>query len=397
MTVGRKSNGTNGVSPAPLNSKLLQTILVAPVDDAPVPDGDDPIRRSQKCTTSHMLVVNWTRDAGWAAPTIKPYRNFSVAPTSSVLHYGTECFEGLKLYRGFDMKLRLFRPDLNCARLRLSSLRGGLPDFDPDELLKLIEAFVHVDGERWLPEPGTFLYLRPAIIGTSAALGVSRPAEATLFLVAVLFPQFGQAGPGLKLLCSSGQVRAWPGGFGSAKLGANYAPSLVAQEEANAQGFIQVLWLFGPEDNVTEAGASNFFVIIRNKETGLPELITALLGDIILDGVTRRSVLELTRERLEKPSEGIQPLVAVERSFTMAEMVEASNAGRLLEAFVTGTAFFVAPVGMIRYRDTDIHIGNKTEEGDLVAPYTLMLRNWLKDIMYENEPHAWSPVQGKAV
>lgn len=126
--------------------------------------------------------------------------------------------EGLKLYRGFDMKLRLFRPDLNCARLRLSSLRGGLPDFDPDELLKLIEAFVHVDGERWLPEPGTFLYLRPAIIGTSAALGVSRPAEATLFLVAVLFPQFGQAGPGLRLLCSLGQVRAWPGGFGNAKV-----------------------------------------------------------------------------------------------------------------------------------------------------------------------------------
>jgi branched-chain amino acid aminotransferase len=126
--------------------------------------------------------------------------------------------EGLKLYRGFDMKLRLFRPDLNCARLRLSSLRGGLPDFDPDELLKLIEAFVRVDGDRWLPEPGTFLYLRPAIIGTSAALGVSRPAEATLFLVAVLFPQFGQAGPGLKLLCSSGQVRAWPGGFGNAKV-----------------------------------------------------------------------------------------------------------------------------------------------------------------------------------
>ncbi|RSL58064.1 hypothetical protein CEP51_014138 [Fusarium floridanum] len=114
------------------------------------------------------------------------------------------------------MKLRLFRPELNCARLKIFSLRGGLPDFDPDQLLKLIETFVHVDGERWLPEPGTFLDLRLAIIGTSAALGVSRPAEATLFLVAVLFPQFGQAGPDLKLPSSSGQVRAWPGRFGNA-------------------------------------------------------------------------------------------------------------------------------------------------------------------------------------
>lgn len=134
------------------------------------------------------------------------------------------------------------------------------------------------------------------------------------------------------------------------QLGANYAPSLVAQEEANAQGFIQVLWLFGPEDNVTEAGASNFFVIIRNKETGLPELITAPLGDIILDGVTRRSVLELTRERLQKPSEEIQPVVAVERPFTMAEMVEASNEGRLLETFVTGTAVSFASLSM-----SDLH------------------------------------------
>ncbi|KAJ4197001.1 hypothetical protein NW767_009244 [Fusarium falciforme] len=92
MTAGPKSNGTNGVGPAPLNSKLLQTTLVAPANEAPVPAGDDPVRRSQKCTTSHMLVVNWTKDAGWAAPTIKPYGNFSMAPTSSVLHYGTECF-----------------------------------------------------------------------------------------------------------------------------------------------------------------------------------------------------------------------------------------------------------------------------------------------------------------
>lgn len=130
------------------------------------------------------------------------------------------------------------------------------------------------------------------------------------------------------------------------QLGANYAPSLVAQEEANAQGFIQVLWLFGPDDNVTEAGASNFFVIIRNKETGLPELITAPLGDIILDGVTRRSVLELTRERLEKPSKEIQPLVAVERPLTMTEMVQASNEGRLLEAFVTGTAVSLGSISL---------------------------------------------------
>lgn len=110
MTAGPKSNGTNGVGPAPLNAKLLQTTLVAPADEALVPAGDDPIRRSQKCTTSHMLVVNWTKDAGWAAPTIKPYGNFSMAPTSSVLHYGTECFVGLCHYLAQNLNHVVMHP-----------------------------------------------------------------------------------------------------------------------------------------------------------------------------------------------------------------------------------------------------------------------------------------------
>lgn len=127
--------------------------------------------------------------------------------------------EGLKAHRGNDHRLRLFRPARNCSRLRSSALRGGLPGFDPAELEKLIVALLAVDGPRWLPDRGTFLYVRPSLIGTTAALGVSKPAEALLFVIAVLFPQFGQAGPGLKLLCSSpGQVRAWPGGFGNAKV-----------------------------------------------------------------------------------------------------------------------------------------------------------------------------------
>ncbi|KAJ4305972.1 hypothetical protein N0V88_000762 [Collariella sp. IMI 366227] len=341
-----------------------------------------------------MLVTNWSRATGWSDPHIRPYENFSLPPTSSVLHYGTECFEGLKAYRGHDGKLRLFRPDLNCKRLLFSSQRGGLPDFDPFELEKLIKSFLAVDGDRWLPEPGTFLYIRPAIIGTSAALGVGRPAEAMLFIIAVLFPQFGQTGPGLKLLCSQGQVRAWPGGFGNAKLGANYAPSLVAQEQANKLGFIQVLWLFGPDDAVTEAGASNFFVVIRDKKTGFPELITAALGDIILDGVTRRSVLELARGRLQSEStdSGLEKIDVSERQLTMAELISASEDNRLLEAFVSGTAFFVASVNTIQYQGMDIEVGKKNDQGVPVAPYTTAIRGWLSDIMYGKKDHEWGVV-----
>ncbi len=145
--------------------------------------------------------------------------------------------------------------------------------------------------------------------------------------------------PGLKLLASKDDmVRAWPGGFGYAKVGANYGPSLLAQAEARERGYDQILWLFGPQCDVTEAGASNFFVVWRTRE-GRLQLVTAPLDDkIILDGVTRRSVLELARERLSKTWEGFEGLDVLERKYRMGEVEEAIEEGRLIEAFAAGTA-----------------------------------------------------------
>lgn len=146
--------------------------------------------------------------------------------------------------------------------------------------------------------------------------------------------QSSKARPGLRLLASKeDNVRAWPGGFGYAKVGANYGPSLLAQGEAKARGFDQVLWLLGNDCSVTEAGASNFFVVLKTAGEGKMQLVTAPLHDkIILDGVTRRSVLELARERLGKEIE------VVERNYTMNEVKNAAEEGRLLEAFAAGTA-----------------------------------------------------------
>ncbi len=282
-------------------------------------------------------------------------------PTASVLHYATECFEGMKLYRGYDSRLRLFRPDCNARRMLNSATRIALPAFDPAELEELILELCAVDGEKWLPKsrPGTFLYLRPTMIGTADNLGVQKPKEALLYVLACCFPSFdsptnfldpmkdAHGRPGLKLLASKEDTtRAWPGGFGFAKLGANYGPSLIAQGEAKERGFDQVLWLLGKECNVTEAGASNFFVVWRDRE-GRVQLLTAPLGDkIILDGVTRRSVLQLARERLgvgeadpgTEVNGGLEGLEIVERTYTMQEVAEAVDEGRLIEAFACGTA-----------------------------------------------------------
>ena len=307
-----------------------------------------------------MVTVSWTSTNGWAAPELRPYGPLSLMPTASVLHYATECFEGMKFYRGYDGHLRLFRPDRNTRRMLGSAARIALPAFDPDELQKLIEKLVSVDGRKWLPKerPGEFLYLRPTMIANGAGLGVQKPKEALLYIIACCFPAFdGPSGTqrvdtngdmngmtqtkkaGLKLLASREDMfRAWPGGFGYAKLGANYGPSLIAQAEAKHRGFDQILWLFGQQCDVTEAGASNFFVVWKTRE-GKMQLVTAPLGDkIILDGVTRRSVLDLVRTRLGGTWEDLQRLEVVERKYTMREIEEAVEEGRLIEAFAAGTA-----------------------------------------------------------
>lgn len=309
--------------------------------------------------TDHMITASWTSTTGWSAPSLIPYGPLSLQPHASVLHYATTCFEGMKFYRGTDGKLRLFRPSLNTARMLNSSARISLPAFPPAELQKLLEILVAVEGEKWLPKsrPESFMYLRPTMIATEPSLGVQKPKEALLYIIACCFPDFSEpaatlgagaggeeagnvketkAPPGLKLLASQEDtIRAWPGGFGFAKLGANYGPSLLASDEARLRGFNQILWLFGPDSEVTEAGASNFFLVWKTRE-GQVQLVTAPLGDqIILPGVTRRSVLELARERFG------DELEIVERKFYMREVEEAMEEGRLLEAFGAGTAVCV--------------------------------------------------------
>jgi branched-chain amino acid aminotransferase len=339
-TAPAQSQFTNGTSTLQKldASKLKFTQSTTPRQTL---DFSDPLVNTSSICTDHMIKAVWRAETGWDAPELKPYGPFSLMPTASVFHYATECFEGMKVYRGYDGKLRLFRPDCNARRLLLSSTRIALPGFDPGEVEKLIIAMMAVDGPKFLPKskPGKMLYLRPTMIGTQAALGVQVPKEAMLFIIATYFPELGDAMPfGMKLLASQNdEVRAWPGGFGFAKVGANYGPSLAATGEARARGYDQVLWLFGQDSTVTEAGASNFFVVWRTRE-GKLQLVTAPLGDkIILDGVTRRSVIELAKERLvdDKILEAIE---VVERKYTMDEIVEAVDEGRIVEAFACGTA-----------------------------------------------------------
>ena len=337
-----------------LNASLTKITRTSSPRPLPLPGSREEL--SHAYCSDHMATVRWTQSGGWEVPEVRPYENFSISPTASVLHYATECFEGMKVYRGVDGKLRLFRPDCNGERLLMSAKRASLPSFKPDELKKLIAKLAQVDGARWLPKsnPESFLYLRPTLIANGEGIGLAEPKEALLYIIMLPWLDPSKAlvssspagdsapPPGIKLLTSQpDSIRAWPGGFGYAKLGANYGPSLQGHKAAKAIGFDQILWLFGPERVVTEAGGSNFFIVWRNPQTKGLELVTPSLDtQLILPGITRRSVLELARDNLSSPapSSDLEPVEVVEKDFGIADLETAWKEARIVEAFVSGTA-----------------------------------------------------------
>lgn len=415
------SGESKSMTPASLLSPLLQPARPAKSGDLDasrikvtltktpreVPPLDSPDVLSHKVCTDHMMQVRWSVDGGWDDPEIVPYGSMSFEPSASALHYSTMCFEGMKAFRGNDGKLRFFRANLNCSRLLDSATRVCLPDFNPQELNKLLKRLCEIDASKWLPcsQKGSSLYIRPTFIGTSAGLGLDVPKEALLYVIMSYWPNptasvSSSATPkkGLRLWASpKDMARSWPGGFGSAKLAANYGPSLLAQKKAHAAGYDQVMWLFGPDRQVTEAGASNLFFIWRSLQgtlQGRLQLVTAPLeNNLILPGVTRRSVLELARERMSA-DEGsadnshcpLEPLEVVEKSFTIHDVIAAADQGRLRGAFVTGTACFITPVTTLHVEDRDIEI-----EADAI-PHTSLFRKWMTDIVNGEEHSPWAEV-----
>jgi branched-chain amino acid aminotransferase len=179
-------------------------------------------------------------------------------------------------------------------------------------------------------------------------------------------------------------VRAWPGGVGDRKLGANYAPCVKPQMQAASRGFAQNLWLFGEDQKLTEVGTMNFFVVLRDSKTGKKEIATAPLDGTILDGVTRDSVLALARQRLGPKGYAIN-----ERYVTMAEITQASEEGNLLEAFGAGTAATISPVRNICWRDRLVNCGLKDNEE--AGPVATQLKDWIEGIQYGDEGDSdWS-------
>ena len=331
-----------------------------------------------------MLTIEWHQESGWQAPEIKPYQNLSLDPATCVFHYAFCAFEGMKAYKDSNGTIRLFRPDKNMARMNKSAARIALPGFEGQSFLDLISEFCKLESKFIPGEKGYSLYLRPTIIGTQKTLGVGAPGSAMLYVIASpVGPYYPTGFKAVNLEATNYAVRAWPGGVGDKKLGANYAPCVVPQLQAAGRGFSQNLWLFGEEEFVTEVGTMNMFVAMKNKETGQKELLTAPLDGTILEGVTRDSVLTLARERLVPEGWKI-----TERKYTMQEVADASKEGRIIEAFGAGTAAIVSPVRKISWRGDLVDCGLKDSEE--TGEIALRMKNWIEGIQYGEEEHPWS-------
>ncbi|CAI5738417.1 unnamed protein product [Peronospora destructor] len=337
-----------------------------------------------KTFTDHMLEVDWEIGQGWGNPMIRPYGGISLDPASAVLHYALECFEGMKAYIDSEGHVRLFRPDMNMKRLNNSMKRLLLPEFDGDELLKCLAELIRLDKD-WVPTgEGYSLYIRPTGISTQASIGVGISKKAKLFIIlSPVGPYYPEGFNPVKLCANDRYIRAWPGGTGGYKVGANYAPGILPQYSASKEGYSQNLWIFGPDHEITEVGTMNLFIHWIN-EQGEKELITPPLtrGDI-LPGITRDSILHLTREWSE--------FKVTEDNINMKQLQMASKEGRVLEVFGSGTAAVVSPVSTINYMDEDLVIpldGTDGKAGKLAE------RIWkeLSDIQYGRREHPWSIV-----
>ena len=303
--------------------------------------------------TDHMFVMEYDAGKGWHSARIEPYGPFSLEPSALVLHYAQEIFEGMKAFRREDGRIAIFRPKDNFARFNHSAERLCMPQMDEAFMLDALKQLVRLD-QSWVPQTlGTSLYIRPTMIATEAVLGV-RPSSSYLCYI-LLSPVGAYYKAGLKpvnIWITDKYVRAAPGGTGDTKAGANYAISLYGGEEAHKYGCEQVLWLDAVHRRyVEEVGSMNMMFVYDGK------VVTSPLHGTILNGVTRRSILTLVKDM------GIE---VEERALSVDEIMEGAASGRLSEAFGTGTACVVSPVGKLTFNETAIPIG-KGGMGELTA------------------------------
>jgi len=324
--------------------------------------------------TDHQVVVVWEEDKGWHSAEVLPYGPIMMDPSSAVLHYGQEIFEGIKAYRHQDGSIWTFRPTANAQRLQRSAKRMALPEVPTEVFVESLRQLIAVDGP-WVPKPENekTLYFRPFEIAAENFLGVRAAKRAEYRVIASpVGPYFTGGLKPVSIWIALDSARAGKHGTGEAKTGGNYAASLLAQAEGYEQGCSQVMFLDAESGTyIEELGGMNLFFAFKDGSVTTPPL-----DGTILRGITRDSIVTLLKDR------GIN---ISERKITLAEIRDAASRGELAEVFACGTAAVVTPVGLLKSRVEEIKISD--EPGQLTAS----IREELTGIQYGlvEDRHGW--------
>lgn len=312
-----------------------------------------------KVYTDHMLLCHYA-NGSWESPKIVPYQPLSLEPSAKVFHYGQAVFEGMKAYKDSEGTVWLFRPEENQKRLNISAKRLAMPEVPADYFMEGLKTLLRLDSD-WIPQAeGSSLYVRPFLFASGTGFHAS-PADAYTFIIACA-PSGAYFSGTVKVLIEEKYSRAANGGVGYAKASGNYAGQFYPTELAVQKGYQQVIWT---DDNtheyIEEAGAMNVFVRIDDT------LITSPVSDRILDGITRKSILDIAED------EGIPFEV---RKISVQELVEAAKAGRLKEMFGAGTAAVISPIASFGYKSNDYDLPV------LEDSYATRLKKRITDIQY---------------
>ncbi|TFG30825.1 branched-chain amino acid aminotransferase [Candidatus Thorarchaeota archaeon] len=293
--------------------------------------------------TDHMFSMTFGENE-WHDARIHPFGPLLISPAALCLHYGQGIFEGMKAYKRRE-RILLFRPEQNLQRLNYSATRMVMPNVDENLVLDILKQLLRLERD-WIPDlHGSSLYIRPTMIGTQPKLGVKQSDEYLFYVIlSPVGPYFKEGFSPIKIYITSEYVRAVRGGVGDAKTMGNYAASLMAGTKAAEVGYSQVLWLDAIEHKfLEEVGTMNIFVKFDD------ELVTPPLSGSILAGITRDSVLTLTKD---------MGIPVKERPVSIDEVLEGIATGKLHEMFGCGTAAIIAPIGSLWYKGKSYAVSN---------------------------------------
>ena len=294
--------------------------------------------------TDYMFEMDYNEKEGWHDPHIVPYRDISVSPANTTLHYGQAIFEGLKAYLHGDKPV-IFRLTDHLNRLNNSARILDIPPVPFDVAKAGLKKLISVEKD-WIPKgKGQSLYIRPFIFANDPYLGVNVSKNYKFMIIlSPVAAYYAHGFAPVKIMVEDTYVRAVRGGLGEAKTPANYAASLHAGLVAHQKGYDQTLWLDGVERKyIEEVGSMNILFKIKG------EVVTPELDGSILNGITRRTVLAVAK------SWGVP---AVERRISIDEVIAAHKDGTLEEVFGSGTAAVISPVSALAYKGEEMVIGD---------------------------------------